>query len=391
MSHEYITTAAQLAALAAALRTIDTICFDTEFVSEDTFRSDLCLIQVAAGERLAVVDPLAVGDVTPFWEAVAAEGHETVVHAGREEFCFSLAATGHRPNRLFDVQIAAGLVGYEYPAGYGSLLNKLLGLSPRKGETRTDWRRRPLSAHQIDYALDDVRYLPALRDRLREQLESLGRLPWMETEMAAWQADVENSRMRERWRRVSGTGGLSARSLAIVRELWRWREGEAERRDSPVRRVLRDDLIVELARRQTADLKRIRAVRGLERGDLQKLLPQLAERIEAALALPEDQIPRSERRELPQQLTVLGQFLSTALTSICRQARLAPSIVGTAGDLRDLIAFRLGYPTNEPPLLAQGWRAEVVGQRIDDLLHGRTSIRIIDPRSEEPLAFEPVK
>jgi ribonuclease D len=279
-------------------------------------------------------------------------------------------------------------VGYEYPAGYGSLIAKILGQTPRKGETRTDWRRRPLSPQQMDYALDDVRYLPGIRDRLKSQLESLGRLEWLAAEMNAWQDEVEAFRTREKWRRVSGINGLSARALAIVRELWRWRESEAARRDSPVRRVLRDDLIVELAKRQTADQKRIRQVRGLERGDLQRLLPQIAQHIDAALKLPDSEIPRSERRELPQQLQVLGQFLATALTSICRRARLAPSLVGTVGDVRDLIAFRLGYDMPEQPLLERGWRAEVVGQPLDDLLFGRTSIRIVDPRSEEPLAFE---
>jgi len=388
LSSEPIITAQGLAALADQLADADTIAFDTEFVSEDTYRSELCLIQIAAGDRLSVVDPLAVTDTAPFWERLAAEGHETVVHAGREELCFSLSIIGRRPARLFDVQIAAGLVGYEYPAGYGSLLNKLLGESPKKGETRTDWRRRPLSHHQIDYALDDVRYLVALRDRLRDQLEKLGRNAWMDAEMAAWQDDVEASRTREKWRRVSGINGLSARSLAIVRELWRWRETEAERRDLPVRRVLRDDLIVELARRQTADLKRISAVRGLERGDLKRHMPEIARHIDIALQLPDSGVPQFERREVPQQLNVLGQFLATALTSICRGARLAPSLVGTASDVRDLIAFRLGYNVDEPPLLATGWRAEVVGQQLDDLLFGRTSIRIVDPKSDEPLAFE---
>jgi ribonuclease D len=210
----------------------------------------------------------------------------------------------------------------------------------------------------------------------------------MEAEMAAWQDDVEASRTREKWRRVSGINGLSARSLAIVRELWRWREKEAERRDLPVRRVLRDDLIVELARRQTADAKRIQAVRGLERGDLKRLLPEIARHIDMALHSPEGDYPQFERREVPQQINVLGQFLATALTSICRAARLAPSLVGSASDVRDLIAFRLGYGPDEPPQLARGWRAEVVGQQLDDLLAGRTSIRIIDPESEEPLAFE---
>ncbi|HEX3997821.1 MAG TPA: HRDC domain-containing protein [Pirellulales bacterium] len=388
MSYELITTAPELAALVERLAAADSIAFDTEFVSEDTYRSELCLIQVAAAGRLAVVDPIAVGETAPFWERLAAEGHETIVHAGREELVFSLSIIGRRPARLFDVQIAAGLVGYDYPAGYGSLLNRLLGQASQKGETRTDWRRRPLSSHQIDYALDDVRYLGPLRDRLFEQLARLDRTAWMEAEMAAWQDDVEASRTREKWRRVSGINGLSARSLAIVRELWRWREKEAERRDLPVRRVLRDDLIVELARRQTADAKRIQAVRGLERGDLKRLLPEIARHIDMALHSPEGDYPQFERREVPQQINVLGQFLATALTSICRAARLAPSLVGSASDVRDLIAFRLGYGPDEPPQLARGWRAEVVGQQLDDLLAGRTSIRIIDPESEEPLAFE---
>lgn len=377
-----------MATLAERLADVDTIAFDTEFVSEDTYRSELCLIQVSAADELWVVDALSVGNTRAFWERLAAGAHETVVHAGREELGFSLTIIGTRPARLFDVQIAAGLVGFEYPAGYGSLLNKLLGKTPQKGETRTDWRRRPLSNHQIEYALDDVRYLPALRDRLKGQLEKLGRTAWMEAEMTAWQDEVEASRSRERWRRVSGINGLSNRSLAIVRELWRWREAEAERRDLPVRRVLRDDLIVELAKRQTSDPKRIHAVRGLERGDLKRLMPEIARHIDAALRMPETEVPRTERREVPQQINVLGQFLATALTSICRAAKLAPSLVGTASDVRDFIAFRMGYGPEEPPQLARGWRAEVIGSQLDDLLAGKTSIRIVDPKSDEPLAFE---
>jgi ribonuclease D len=389
LSYHHIATPEQLAEFIPRLADVDTIAFDTEFVSEDTYRSDLCLIQVAVGDELAVIDPLGTGEVAAFWEAIASGPHETIVHAGREELVFCLAATGRRPSRLFDIQIAAGLVGYEYPAGYGALLGKVLGERPQKGETRTDWRRRPLTRQQIEYALDDVRYLPAMRDRLSAKLAALGRLEWMQSEMSAWQDEVEAARTAERWRRVSGTNGLSARSLAIVRELWRWRDAEASRRDSPVRRVLRDDLIVELAKRRSADPKQIRAIRGMERGDLQRLLPKLAEHIALALELPESELPRTERRETPNQLNLLGQFLSSALTSICRTAEIAPSIVGTASDVRELIAFRLGYGGDEPPHLARGWRAEIVGQLIDDLLAGRKSIRIADPESDHPLVFEP--
>jgi ribonuclease D len=387
-TYQHITTAEQFAKFVDGLADAETIAFDTEFVSEHTYRSDLCLIQVAVGSDLAVIDPLAVGDVTAFWQAIAAGSHETIVHAGREELVFCLAATGRRPSRLFDIQIAAGLVGYEYPAGYGALMAKLLGERAQKGETRTDWRRRPLSRQQLEYALDDVRYLQAMRDRLHEKLAALGRVEWMQTEMDAWQDEVEAARTAERWRRVSGTNGLSSRSLAIVRELWRWRDAEAARRDSPVKRVLRDDLIVELAKRRSADPKQIRALRGLERGDLQRLIPKIAEHIATALELPDAECPHGERRETPNQLNLLGQFLSAALTSICRSAQIAPSIVGTASDVRDLIGFRLGFGGDEPPLLARGWRAQVVGRLIDDLLSGEKSIRIADPNSDHPLVFE---
>jgi len=394
VSHQTITTDSELKKLCEQLSTEPTIAFDTEFVSEDSYRPELCLVQVAAGECLAVIDPQKINDMAPFWHLLASEGHETLVHAGREELLFCLGSVGRPPARLFDVQIAAGLVGFEYPAGYGSLMFKLLGQRLNKGETRTDWRRRPLSDMQIEYALDDVRYLHLMANKLRERLDRLGRREWLTTEMAAWMSDVEASRSGERWWRVSGISGLSRRSLAIVRELWRWREREAEKRGSPTRRVLRDDLLVELAKRRNADLRQIRALRGMERGDLQRVMPQIAAAVEHALALPDDECPLPSHRESPAQLAVLGQFLSSALGSICRAAELAPSIVGTASDVRDLVAYRLGLSDDEhrgePPVLGRGWRAEVVGRLIDDLLSGKLAVRIGDPRADEPLVFEPV-
>src|SRR5262249_43747731 len=145
----------------------------------------------------------------------------------------------------------------------------------------------------------------------------------------------------ERWMRLSGLSGLGGRSLAIVRELSNWRDSEAERRNQPVRRILRDDLLIELAKRQTADPKRIRAARGMERGDLQRFLPRLGQCVEKALAVKDNELPRLPRKNSRPQLNLLGQFLSTALGSICRSAQVAPSLAGTAQDVRDLIAYRL--------------------------------------------------
>jgi ribonuclease D len=392
VSEHIITSERELENFLHRLGAAPSIAFDTEFVSEHTYRPQLCLIQVAAGDELAVIDPLPIGNVERFWHVVAAAGHETIVHAGREEVCFCVDAVGSPPSSLFDVQLAAGLVGYEYPAGYGTLVARVLGKQVHKRETRTDWRRRPLSSNQIQYALEDVRDLSAVRDVLHAELERLGRLSWLADEMAQWLEDVKLSRGRERWWRVTGSTNLSSRDLVLVREIWRWREDEAKRRDCPVRRILRDDLIVELAKRRATDERQIRAVRGLDRRDLQPALAGLSQAIARGLSVPDEDCPRAARRESNSHLSLVAQFLSSALTSICRSARVATSIVGTAQDVRDLVSWRLaaekGREDSEPPILARGWRAEVVGQLLDDLLAGKMSIRIRDPRSDEPLSFE---
>lgn len=391
MRYDHINSDQHLRDFCEVIAPFPIVAFDTEFVSEDSFQPELCLIQLAAGGHLAIVDPLEVKELGPLWELLTSPDRETLVHAGREEFRFVLRNSGKRPARWFDVQLAAGLIGMEYPASYSNLASRFLGKSIAKDETRTDWRKRPLSNRQLEYALLDVADLEAIREVLSERLQRMGRLAWLDTELAAWQEDLEEFEQGERWERLAGISNLSPRSLAIVRELYRWRDAEAERRDQPARRVLRDDLLVELAKRGTADPKRIRAVRGMERGDLQRYIPKFVQCVEKAESLRDEELPRLSKKSSRPQLNLLGQFLSTALGSICRRANVAASLVGTAQDVRDLIAYRLnlgGFEPGEVPLLATGWRAEVVGQVIDHLLAGDLAIRIASPLSDEPLVFE---
>lgn len=390
MQYQYISTAPQLQEFCQLLETASGIFYDTEFVSEDTYRPELCLVQVLAEGQLAVIDPYTVGDMRPFWQCLTAGSHDTVVHAGREEFRFCWHATGHRPSKLFDVQIAAGLIGLEYPASYSKLIAKLLGTRLPKGETRTNWRQRPLTEKQIEYALLDVHHLPELQAKITGELERRGRMDWFQDEIQHWQDELVAAEARENWRRVSGISGLSNRALVIVRELWRWREQEAERCDRPPRRILRDDLIVELSRRGKSDLKQIKAIRGIERSGARRYLPRIAEVVASAQELPPERWPRFHKRSVPNQVQVLGQFLATALTSICREKSLAPSMVGTAQDVRDLVAYELGFhPEDEAlPRLAEGWRATVIGNSLRDLLHGKLAIRIEDPMSDQPLRFD---
>lgn len=390
MHHRVITTAGELDEYVAQLHDAPTIAFDTEFVSEYTYRPVLCLIQVAVGDDLVVIDPIEVGDVTPFWSVISSGDHETIVHAGRQELLFCMHACGSGPKNLFDIQLAAGFMGLEFPASYGNLVQKLLAERPQKAEARTDWRRRPLTDRQIDYALADVAHLQAMRDVLHARLEELDRLHWMHDETQTWQAEVDASRTRERWRKVSGSSGLARRDLAILRELWRWREAEAERRDVPARKVLRDDLLVEVSRRRSDDVKRIRLVRGLEGKGRGIDIGALAASVRRGLDLADSECPTTMKSEPGRKLATLSQFLTAALTAVCRNANMATQLVGTASDVRELIGHRLEphrAPANETPALLAGWRGEVVGKVLDELIDGTLSIRIENPRDEQPLNF----
>ena len=390
-AHQYIETDIELRSFCEGMGSAQFIGFDTEFVSEDTYRPDLCLIQVAADDELAIIDPRPLSDLSPFWQALCEGEHVTLVHAGREEFRFCWQALGQRPQRLFDTQLAAGLIGLEYPSSYGKLISRLLNETLPKGETRTDWRRRPLTSRQLEYALKDVTYLRPLYDSIHAELSRLKRVDWLADEMQRWQDQLEEFEQRENWRRVSGSTGLSDRSLAIMRELWRWREREAETQNRPPRRVLRDDLLVELSRRGKSDPSQIRAVRGIDRYVGKRQAAAVAECIDRARNLPRSEWPKPVRRKPSNHATLVGQFIATALNTMCRDQQLAPSLVGTVQDVRDLVEYRLsdGQDTDEVPALSVGWRATVVGKTIDQLLNGELSIRIGDPRSESPLHIEP--
>lgn len=197
----------------------------------------------------------------------------------------------------------------------------------------------------------------------------------------------------QRWRRVSGSNGLSPRSLEVLRQLWLWREGRAKTIDQPARRVLRDDLMVELAKRQSSGFDRIKGIRGMERRGLVSQYDEIATAIEAGLKTPEEDLPRRPRGSRRVVSTMLAQFLSTSIACVCRQHRMAPSIVGNSEDVRDLLAYELergdeeDCPNDELPALLKGWRGEVVGKSFRDLLEGRLAIRVENKFDDQPLEF----
>jgi len=386
VSYEYIKTLAELEDFLEELQGSSRIVFDTEFISESRYVPELCLVQIATDDALALIDTVAIEDVSSLWKFIATVDSEIVMHAGRGDLEFCLRSCGLMPRRLFDTQVAAAMVGPDYPAGFRTLVSRYLDITASKGETRTDWRKRPLTKNQVQYALDDVRHLLPMQDRLMRSLRKRNRLGWFREEMDNWAATLEDAFFAERWSRVTGVASLSRRSQAIVREVWRWRDGLAGDRNCPPKRILRDDLIVELAKRGSSDMQQITAIRGLDRGDLRRRLPELSDAIQVALEIPREECPHIEKNSFPPQFTVLGQFMYAALNSLCRQRHVAASLVGTQSDVRDLIAMHTGdLPEDATPRLLEGWRAEVVGKTFEDLLSGKTSICVGDPKSDHPL------
>jgi ribonuclease D len=178
MSYLSITSALEFREFIKKLRDVPAVVFDTEFISEGRYYSELCLIQIAAGEHLAIIDPISVGNLDALWELFCDGQREVIVHACRSEMDFCFRAVGKMPPKLFDVQLAAGFLGNDYPVGLSTLLSQYLHINLKKGETRSIWNKRPLTPQQVDYALDDVRYLERLAETLKTKLKSEERLDW---------------------------------------------------------------------------------------------------------------------------------------------------------------------------------------------------------------------
>jgi len=362
------------------------VAFDTEFVGEETYVPHLCLVQVATPNALYVLDPFDCGPLDEFWRLVADPARVSVVHAGREEVRICNGAIGRPPGNLFDVQIAAGLLGLGYPLGYGPLIQSVLRKRIAKGETLTDWRKRPLSQQQIRYAFDDVRDLLAVWKKMDSKLTKLGRSVWATEEFDHFvrRAMMEGGEV-ERWRRLKGVSNLDAQRLAAVREIYLWREEAAARRNRPARTVLRDDLIVEIAKRSPKREDEISTLRGLGRADTVGIL----EAVERAGKLPPEDWPEEmERDNDPHAVALVASLLNVVLADWCTRQELTTPLVATSADVRKLVrAAAKGEPPPADCGLTVGWRREQVLPVLQEVLGGKRALRVRSLEGEAPLEY----
>lgn len=353
---------------------------DTEFMREKTYRAKLCLVQVATRDGIYLIDPLDGLTLDPIAELIADPEVQTVVHAGRQDFEIFFERFGSVPTGVFDVQLAAGFSGYGASLPYGRLVEMVTGTALTKGESYTDWCRRPLTNAQLKYAADDVRYLLVITDVLQDKLRISGRLEWAMDEMRFFEDRALYELDRDEvWRKVSGRGNLSGRQVAVLRELAAWREEAAARRDIPRGWVIKDQTLVEIARRSPRSVSDLKNARGLPPKEAERSGAAILDAIARGQDGPSVSVPSGPSRSAQVRARTLSGLADAIVRSRCEAAGIAAELVSTRSELESLLADVFdGGPDPSKHRLLQGWRKDLAGDAVVDLAAGRIAVRSID-------------
>ncbi len=368
-----ITTTDELAAFSAELRKRPYFAVDTEFMREKTYWPILCLIQAAADGVEAIIDPMAPGlDLSPFLETLADDTTVKVFHAARQDVEIFFQLTGAAPLPLFDTQIAAMACGFGEQIGYEPLMRSLVGASVDKGSRFTDWARRPLSDAQLAYALSDVTHLRDAYLILRDKLESGNRISWVEAEMEALR-DPSLYRVdpKTAWSRLK-MRGVRPGDLGPLIKLAEWRESEAQEKNLPRGRVLKDEAIFELARLKPSSPADLAGARTMPHGfERSRSAAGILDAITAGRKIPRGDLPELEkpsRRATPPPDVV--ELLKVLLKRQSEAFGVAPRLIATAQDIEAIAAGDRDVPALD------GWRREIFGDMADRLLRGEVALRL---------------
>ena len=349
---------------------------DTEFMPEGRYRPLLCLVQICVGGETALLDPIAGFDPAPLAEVLADPGVEIVLHAGRQDVAILRREWRTDVTTVFDTQVAAGFAGFPAQAGYTGLLHDALKIHVAKTASFTRWDARPLSTEQLGYAREDVEHLFALADEIQKRLRSSGRLEWAREECRVIAESSDERDAEEVWRRLPRATGMDPRERAVARELAGWRERTAMREDRPVGSILRDPTLVELIKRRPSGRRELGEIRGLNPDVVRRRSAELLEAIERGNNAPPIRLDAAERLHT-ESVDAPAIALSEALVRArAQEAGLAYELIAARADLTPIVVCaRRGDP--EPSVRTlRGWRRELVGGELLELLRGRRRLGI---------------
>ncbi len=375
--HPLISDSATLANLCARMADADYVCVDTEFMRESTYYPELCLIQIADDKEAAAIDPMAPGiDLKPLLDLLV-ENHDVlkVVHAGGQDIEIVYNLTGKTPFPMFDTQVAAMALGQGEQIGYSNLVDSWLGIAVDKGARFTDWARRPLDERQIEYAIGDVTHLSKIFPKMLERLRKTGRGVWLDQEMERL-GDIANYANDPdlAWKRVR-ISGRKPEVLGRLKALARWRELEAQGKDLPRGRIVKDETLGDMAGhppRKQADLARVRGLSASWAGN--DIGGRLMAAIEGAQPLGEDELPPRDDRKpgLGKEGSLVADLLKLLLKIRSRDIDVASKLLARTDELEALAAgVRVGLP------MLEGWRFDQFGRDALDLVEGRLAFAVI--------------
>ena len=373
--HDLITTTDRLADLCERLGKGNFVCVDTEFMRENTYWPELCLVQIGDENEAAAIDPLADGiDLKPLLDLLTEnEDVLKVFHAGGQDVEIFFNLTGKTPHPIFDTQIAMMAISQSEQIGYANLVEAWLDKTIDKGARFTDWSRRPLTDRQLEYAVGDVTYLATIFPKILKKLMKTGRGEWLNAEMEKL-ADPENYAIEpdKAWKRVRAQG-RNPQVLGRLKALAAWREGEAQHKNIPRGRIMRDETLADIAShppKKQADLAKVRGLSNAWKDN--EIGNRLMEVIESAKPLPEDELPPRNNRGAPlgKEGALVADLLKLLLKIRAREIDVAPRLLTRSGELEQLAAGGRDLP------ILQGWRREAFGSDALDLVEGKLAFAV---------------
>ncbi|NNU16352.1 ribonuclease D [Parvularcula sp. ZS-1/3] len=368
-----ITDTEELKGFCERAKSFDYVTVDTEFLREKTYYAQLCLIQAATTNEAVIIDPLAEGiDLASFFELMQHEATVKVFHAARQDLEIFVHLSGEIPKPLFDTQIAAMVFGFGDQVGYEPLVRDLTGHQVDKGSRFTDWSRRPLSDKQLTYALGDVTHLRDVYEALRKRLDETGRSPWVEEELQQlYDIELYRTEPTEAWKRLK-MRNVRPKELGPLMKIAEWREREAQQRNVPRARIIKDDVIFEVGRARPGSVKELGALRSVPQGfERSAMAKGLLEAVAEGIAIPHEELPKLATRSREQAPPDVVDLLRVLLKRQCEKHEVAPKLLASSSDLD---ALALSDQADIPAL--KGWRHEVFGEMALRLKNGELALSL---------------
>lgn len=370
---QFVDSVAELDTLCQKMKQESWLAMDTEFLREKTYYPKFCLLQIATLEWVACVDPIALeGELDELFAIINDPAIVKVLHSCRQDVEIFYQLTGKLPAPVYDTQLVAPLLGFQENPGYAMLVSGFLNINLSKTHTRTDWSQRPLSEEQVQYAADDVIYLAKIYQMMEQKLQGLGRENWLKDDFdELMNPDLYDIPPAKAWLKIRGKNKLTGKQLAIVQVLAEWREDIAKKENKPKNWILRDELILDMAKLQPVDMQAVAKIRGISDGFVRRCGQQVCQLIKKAQDMPGLKLKTKENgaKKTQQQEGVLD-VLGGIVRLRADENSLNPVILATRKDLESLLF------DEENCSLLHGWRYSMVGKELQSILQGKLLISV---------------